>query len=88
MKTLFASCLVITTVCIIGCTDNNRARSGGTMDFKLPPARKLINATWKDTELWYLTRPMRPDESPEVVIFQEKSPWGIREGRVNFIESK
>jgi len=69
------------------CTENSRAKSfGGTMTVELPPQTKLVTATWKETELWYLYRPMRQGETPETSVFQENSSFGMWEGTVKFIE--
>lgn len=81
---------LITVLSTVSCTENSRARKyGGTQTINLSPNTKLINATWKsDGDLWYLTRPMRADESPETTSFQEKSSFGLIEGTVKFVESK
>ena len=61
--------------------DNARVkRFGGTAELDLPANTKLINVTWKDDELWTLTREMKPNESPETYKFTEDSKWGILEG--------
>jgi len=66
-----------------GCTEHDRAKSfGGTLTVDLQPGRKLVNVTWKETELWYLTRTMRSDENPETYEFQESSGFGVMEGKV------
>lgn len=83
----------IVVLALASCTENSRARNyGGTQTVNLPPNTKLINATWKSYEsgssLWYLTRPMRADETAETLTFQEKSSFGLIEGTVNFVESK
>jgi hypothetical protein len=71
------------------CTDNQKARLyGGTMEIELPKGTKIINATWKEAELWYLTRPMTSADSAETITFQEKSGYGVSEGKVIFKESK
>lgn len=64
-----------------------RARHfGGKIDVELQVGRKLVNATWKDESLWYLTRPARPGETPEVWVFQEDSKLEIAKGAVTFHE--
>lgn len=74
---------------VLGCTENSRAKNfGGTSKIALPLGQKLINATWKDAQLWYLTRQMRSDEKPEMYTFQEKSNFGMMEGTVIFTESR
>lgn len=74
---------------LFSCTENQRAkRFGGTMQIGLPPNYKLENVTWKNEQMWYLTRPMRVDEKAEIYQFQEKSSFGLVEGSVIFTESK
>ena len=74
---------------LAGCTANQRARTfGGKQTVSLHPGSKLVTATWKDANLWYATRPMRPDEKPETITFAESSSWGTLEGVVVFVESK
>ena len=57
------------------------------MTIAVPADQKLINVTWKETEVWILTRPMRADETPETYSFYEKSTWGLMEGEIKLIES-
>jgi hypothetical protein len=76
-------------ILMASCTENQLAKGwGGTTTVELPAGEKLIEATWKDEQLWYLTRSMREDESPETFKFQEKSSYGVIEGTVIFKESK
>lgn len=50
----------ILSLIAISCTQNNRAKNwGGQAEYTLPKGQKLINITWKETNLWYLTRPMK-----------------------------
>ena len=45
---------------LISCTENSRVKSfGGTGDINLPKGQKLVNVTWKETQIWYLTRPFK-----------------------------
>lgn len=74
---------------LTSCTENERARAyGGTQTIELPAGRKLINMTWKETDLWLQTRPMREGEHPETSTFEEKSRFGIFEGTIIVKESK
>lgn len=74
---------------VIGCTANQRAKNwGGEAEMELPAGEKLVNVTWKDAELWYLTRPMRADETPETYTFREQSSFGMLEGSVKISESE
>ena len=84
--------LVLTFFCafvIGGCTQNQRAKGfGGTANQALPPNMKLVTATWKNDDLWVLTRPMHTNEVPEAYVFQEYSSFGIMQGTVNITESR
>lgn len=60
---------------------------GGDIVIELEPGLKLEEITWKDSSLWYLTRPMRDDEKAETHVFQESSDFGIMEGTVTVIET-
>ena len=60
--------IMLIMCCATGCQTATR-NFGGTTTLKLEPNEKLEEITWKDDSLWYLTRPMRDDEEPEVHIF-------------------
>jgi len=66
----------------IGCENSIVRNFGGKMIIDLPPGEKLIEVTWKNDDLWYLTRPMRQGEVVESYTFQEKSTYGNFEGSV------
>lgn len=66
-----------------GCTERQRAKSwGGTLQVDLPAGKKLVAATWKDSNLWLLTRDMRALEPAETYEFVEDSSWDVFEGKV------
>jgi len=72
-----------------GCTQNQRARLyGGKSAVKMDRGRKVVTATWKDTSIWVLTRPMGPEEEPQTLILKEISSLGLLEGEVELIEQK
>lgn len=65
------------------CTTNELTRVyGGTQTINLPCDQKVVTVTWKDTDIWYLTRPMREDEQPETFSFHEKSTYEMMEGTI------
>ena len=70
MKKVF---LAIGVIAMLGsCTENNRVKNwGGEGTINLPKGRKLVNVTWKNTEVWYLTRPMSSSDVAETYQFQE-----------------
>lgn len=86
-KIIFVLALGIFT--LAGCTENQRAKKwGGTATINLPKGEKLVEATWKETSLWYLTKPMSPQDSAQTYIFREDSDFGIIQGTVKFVETK
>ena len=63
--------MLVGIIFVLGsCTENTRVKNfGGEGIINLPQGRKLVNVTWKDTQLWYITRQMRPDDVVETYIF-------------------
>lgn len=88
LKPIVLSALIALTAFVLpSCTDNVRAKSfGGTTTVDLPAGTSLVNVTWKEAELWYLTRPRTEGEKPISYTFQEKSGFGLVEGKVIFKE--
>ena len=88
MKRIILSAIAVLAL-TVSCTENSRVKHfGGTGDINLPQGQKLVNVTWKETQIWYLTRKMRADETPETYQFQEESSWGVVEGTYIIHESK
>lgn len=84
---LFAS--VFAVIGFTSCTQQERAKQfGGSVTVNLPSGQKLVNATWKDTDLWYLTEEGDSTFQPKRYTFKESSTYGMMEGSVTFIESK
>lgn len=72
---------------MMSCTENQRAKTwGGTMTIDLPAGKKLVEATWKDHDLWYLVRDRKEGESVDTFTFHEESSFGLMEGTVVFKE--
>ena len=73
----------------ISCTENQRAKHwGGTADVDVQPNYKVVNVTWKESDLWILTKPMSPNDVAETYTFYEKSSWGILSGTFIIKEQK
>jgi len=82
MKKILTLILLIT---LFGCTENERARNyGGTQTIILDKDIRLVNATWKGTDLWIITK--KDTSSPSTYYFKEKSTWGLQEGQIIIIE--
>lgn len=84
-KVICLICLILFSLSISGCNFIT-LRVGGDMTIELPANTKLLNATWKENSLWYLTRPMRNNENAETYEFKEDSNFGVLEGTITFIE--
>lgn len=81
--------MILGLLLFCGCTAQSRAKNFGGKDTKdLPKNQKLVNVTWKETDMWILTRPMRSDEVPETYTFKCNSSFGILEGEITIKESK
>lgn len=85
-------CAIVLIVIVIGifysCANQHTAARnwGGDMTITLAPGEKLEEITWKDDDLWYLTRPMREDEVPETHVFKADTVFGVFEGTVTIEE--
>lgn len=73
--------LILIVSFVSGCTDNTRTRMfGGTMTVTLNENEVLVNATWKETQLWVLVK----DTTTNQITFREYSSFGMMEGEVVF----
>ena len=87
MKKIFF--IVFVVLCSFSCTSNQRSRHfGQDLTIELPKGQKLINATWKDNNLYYLLEPMEENYAPKIKTFIESSSWGIFEAQITFIEKR
>ena len=81
--------LLFALVAMCSCTQNQMARTyGGKMTIELPKGEKLINATWKEANLFYLTEPMEEGYVPKSKKFRESSNFGVWESEITFVESR
>ena len=87
MKKIIA--IIVGIIILSSCTEQERTRQfGGEMTINLPAGQELMMVTWKDDDLFYLTRPMSDDYVPVKKTFKESSSFGIMESTVYFIESR
>jgi hypothetical protein len=83
MKFLHAIFLALTLLFAAGCGQNTMAKSfGGTDTVRIPKDKKFVNITWKQEDMWVLTRKRENGETPTTYYFQEKSNWGIFDGTI------
>lgn len=77
MRKLIA--LLLLSVLIFGCTENIRTKEfGGSQDIQLRPNEVLLNITWKNSDMWVLTK----DTVTGFKYFRESSSWGVWEGEI------
>jgi hypothetical protein len=70
--------VVAVATLVSSCTDNVRARQfGGEETVQLEKDEMFINATWKENNLWLITK-----DSSGTYYVREKSSFGLMEGRV------
>lgn len=64
---------------MVSCTENQRAKTfGGTTEYQIPNGETFVNATWKDDDLWIITK----DTVTNLIYMRECSSWGIFNGTV------
>ena len=85
--------IIITLVALLtiatSCTEQHMARRyGGKLKIELPKGEKLIMATWKEANIFYLTEPMDSGYLPKKKVFRESSNFGIWESEITFIERR
>ena len=85
LLSMFCVLLIAAGLLTTGCQSVTK-NYGGTTEITLDPGLKLEEITWKNNSLWYLTRPMRDDETAETHTFSESSNSGLFEGTVIIIE--
>lgn len=81
--------LVVLLTIATSCTEQHVARRyGGKLNIELPKGERLMMATWKESNLFYLTEPMDSGYIPKKKVFRESSNFGIWEAEITFIERK
>jgi len=84
VKKIIALSLLLISVCALaGCTQQNIAKNwGGTYEIELPAGQDLELVTWKDSDLWILTKDRPSDEPAETHRYFEDSTYGVFEGEI------
>lgn len=80
--------VLLSLMLLCSCEQGVTKNFGGSMTLELAPNQKLEMITWKDDSLWYLTRPMTEDDTPETHTFQQSSEFGVFEGTITIVETK
>lgn len=85
MKNIIKLIAITSFLTLSSCNYFTRA-FGGNMTVELDKDQKLVNCSWKETDLWLLTRVRKEGEQPETYKYIEKSTAGVLEGIVTIIE--
>lgn len=81
--------LILSSALLVGCTENIRARAfGGTATVNLPAGKKVVTASFKQNDLWILTRAAQSGEKAETFELIESSNFGLLEGKVIIVEKQ
>jgi hypothetical protein len=79
--------VLVFSIFLCSCTQQDMAKEfGGKVTVTLPEGKRLVEATWKDSDLWYLLEDRKPDQAPRVLQFVESGSWGLMNGTVTFVE--
>lgn len=74
--------ILITIVYFVLSSQFGAKKFGGTYHIELKENEKLSNITWKDDDLWILTRKAKNDEIAETYDFREDSKFNVLNGNV------
>ena len=80
--------ILLMFLCLTSCDQSITRTMGGRTKIELEPGEKLVEATWKGDDIWYLVEPMDSDYVPKTKIFKESSRIGVLEGKVIFYEKR
>lgn len=88
-KVLFIVSIILAMFINVSCTENYRAREfGGTVTIHVEKGKKVMMATWKGEDLFYMVEDMEDDYVPHNKKLIESSAYGIIESNVIFVESR
>ncbi len=73
---------------LTGCDQYYTRNFGGKSTIELDKGQRLVEITWKESNIWILTEPMDSDYIPKTKTFYENSCLGTLEGKITIIESK
>lgn len=89
MKKLFLAFVFLTTMVFTSCTKQERVRNfGGTEEITVEPGYRVMMATWKGSDLFYMIEEMPDDYQPHNKMLVESSAYGIIETTIVFKESR
>ena len=89
MKKILTFISLVICICCISCTEQERARQfGGTATIDVEPGYRVMMATWKGDDLFYMVEEMPSDYEPHDKMLIESSSYGLIESKTIFKESR
>lgn len=89
MKKIFIGIFTFFSICSLSsCKQAFSRQFGGDITIEVPKGQKVTMATWKNTDLFYMTEDMEDGDVPKKKYLRESSTIGVIESTVTFIESK
>lgn len=89
MKPLKILLILIVAILFVSCTEQVRTRTfGGSTTINVEQGKRVMMATWKENDLFYMVEDMPDDYIPHNKYLIESSSWGILESTIIFKESK
>lgn len=89
IKIVLGLIMIVAGVTIPACTKQERVRTfGGTEVINVEPGKRVMMATWKETDLFYMVEDMPEDYTPHDKTLVESSSYGILESKIIFRESR
>lgn len=91
MKKFVLSAIVAVSLMfgLSSCTENQRAKTfGGTATINVEKGKKVMMATWKGDNLFYMVEDMEEGYVPHDKMLIESSSFGVIESKVVFKESR
>ena len=73
---------------LTACENFVTRKLGGSQTIELEKGQRLVEITFKESDLWILTEPMDSDYVPKTKTFYEDSNLGVMEGKITIIESR
>ena len=88
-KITFCLLILCSIITLSSCTENQRDRTfGGTATIKVEKGKKVMMATWKGDDLFYMVEDMEENYIPHDKTLIESSNYGVIESKVVFKESR
>ena len=84
--TLIAMVFVAMAFIVMSIPQCSAKSFGGSITVDLPTGKKLVNVTWKETNLWCLVKDASATDKAEKYLFMEKSTFGILQGQITIVE--